>query len=213
MPSPVIRPAEPRDADVLGWACVTAARSQLRRGWFEIVLRRDEAFCVEFAKYLTLAKARAWWHWSLFHVAEVNGAVASALCGFGDEKLYYASGDAMAEAADRMGIPQSEQEQFWPRGSFIASATTSENGAWTIENVATLPEYRGTGVTQALLEAELDVARAAGFKRAQISFFIGNDRAEKAYARAGFTFAEEKHAPDFEAALGVPGTRRFVRDI
>lgn len=211
--SVIIRPATPADADFLGWACVAAARSQLKRGWFEIVLQREEAYCVEFAKYLTLAKARSWWHWSLFQVAEVDGVVASAMCGFGDESVYYASRDAMSEAADRMGIPKSEQEQFWPRGAFIVSAATSENGAWTIENVATKPEFRGTGLTTALMQVELGAARAAGFKRAQISIFVGNDAAEKNYAKSGFKFAEEKHAPDFEAALGIPGTRRFVRDL
>ncbi|HEY8950107.1 MAG TPA: GNAT family N-acetyltransferase [Rhizomicrobium sp.] len=209
----VIRPARPDDADFLGWACVAAAHSQLERGWFEIVLKREEAYCVEFAKHLTLAKARSWWHWSLFHVAEVDGVLASAMCGFGDESVYYASRDAMAEAADRMGIPKPEQERFWPRGAFIVSAATSEDDAWTIENVATKPEFRGTGLTYALMQVELGAARAAGFKRAQISIFVGNDAAEKNYAKSGFKFAEEKHAPDFEAALGIPGTRRFVRDL
>jgi ribosomal protein S18 acetylase RimI-like enzyme len=208
-----IRPATPNDAPFLGWACVMAARSQLERGWFEIVLQRDEAFCVEFATCLTLAKARSWWHWSLFHVAEVDGVLASAMCGFGDESVYYVSHEAMAEAGDKMGIPKSEQAQFWPRGKFIVSPATGEDGAWTIENVATKPEFRGSGVTSALLEAELGVARTAGFKRAQISFFVGNDRAEKTYAKAGFRFAEEKHAPDFEAALGIPGVRRFARNL
>ena len=213
MSSFVIRPARPDDAGFLGWACVEAARSQLARGWFEIVLRRDSGYCAEFAKHLTLAKARSWWHWSLFLVAEVDGIVGSAMCGFGDPSVYYASSDAMAEAGDRMGIPKAEQEQFWPRGAFIVSATTSEDGAWTIENVATKPEYRGSGVTHALLEAELDVARAAGFRRAQISILIGNDRAEKAYMKAGFTFAEEKRAAEFQAAIGVPGLRRLARDL
>jgi len=208
-----IRPATPNDAPFLGWASVMAARSQLERGWFEIVLQRDEAFCVEFATCLTLAKARSWWHWSLFHVAEVDGVLASAMCGFGDESVYYVSHEAMAEAGDKMGIPKSEQAQFWPRGKFILSPATGEDGAWTIENVATKPEFRGSGVTSALLEAELGVARTAGFKRAQISFFVGNDRAEKTYAKAGFRFAEEKHAPDFEAALGIPGVRRFARNL
>ena len=208
-----IRPATPNDAPFLGWASVMAARSQLERGWFEIVLQRDEAFCVEFATCLTLAKARSWWHWSLFHVAEVDGVLASAMCGFGDESVYYVSHEAMAEAGDKMGIPKSEQAQFWPRGKFIVSPATGEDGAWTIENVATKPEFRGSGVTSALLEAELGIARTAGFKRAQISFFVGNDRAEKTYAKAGFRFAEEKHAPDFEAALGIPGVRRFARNL
>ena len=208
-----IRPATPNDAPFLGWACFEAARSQLNRGWFEIVLQRDEAFCIQFATYLTLAKAVSWWHWSLFHVAEVDGVLASAMCGFGDDSVYRESHAAMAEAGDKMGIPKSEQAQFWPRGKFIVSPATGEDGAWTIENVATKPEFRGSGVTSALLEAELGVARTAGFKRAQISFFVGNDRAEKTYAKAGFRFAEEKHAPDFEAALGIPGVRRFARNL
>jgi ribosomal protein S18 acetylase RimI-like enzyme len=210
----IVRPAEPRDAELLGWACVAAARSQLKRGWFEIVLRRDDdAYVIEFAKYLVLAESVSWWHWSLFHVAEVDGVPASAMCGFGDESVYHASSAAMAEAADRMGISKEEQAQFWPRGAFIVSPSTSERGAWTIENVGTKPEFRGMGVAQALLEKELEIARKYGFKRAQISFFMGNTPAERAYAKAGFVFAEEKRAPDFEAAMGIPGIKRFARDI
>jgi ribosomal protein S18 acetylase RimI-like enzyme len=209
----LIRPATRDDAPFLGWACVAASRSQLERGWFEIVLQEDEAFCVQYATYLTLAKAVSWWHWSLFRVAEVDGKVVSAMCGFGDESVYYGSRAAMAEAGDKMGVPKSEQERYWPRGAFIVSPSTSEDDAWTIENVATAPDARGKGITLQLLEAELGIARAAGFKRAQISFFVGNDRAEKTYAKAGFVFAEEKHAPDFEAALGIPGVRRFTRDL
>ena len=210
----VLRAAEPKDAEFLGWACVAAARSQLKRGWFEIVLQTDdEAYLVQFATCLVLAKARSWWHWSLFQVAEVDGVLASAMCGFGDESVYHVSSDAMAEAADKMRIPKNEQAQFWTRGRFIVSPSTSERGAWTIENVGTAPQFRGTGVTHALLEKELDVARAAGFKRAQISFFMGNTPAERAYTKAGFVFAEEKRAADFEAALGIPGIKRFARDL
>ena len=208
----IIRPAAPRDAEGLGWASVAAARSHLTRGWFEIVLQRDEAFLVEFAKYLALAKARSWWHWSTFRVAEVDGVAASAMCGFGDASFYQASGAAMAEASDRMGIDKGEQAQFWPRGAFIVSASTSEPGAWTIENVATLPQYRRRGLVQALLANELTVSRRAGFERAQISVFIGNTNAERAYEKAGFKFAEEKRTAEFESALGSPGTRRLARN-
>jgi GNAT superfamily N-acetyltransferase len=208
-----LRPAEPRDAEFLGWVCVAASRSQLTRGWFDIVLERDNAFVLEFAKYLVLAKAVSWWHWSLFQVAEVDGELASGMCGFGDESVYTASRAAMAEASGIMGIDEAGQAQQWPRGSFIKSTVSGEDGAWTIENVATIAKFRGSGVTQALLAKEIDVARAAGFKRAQISFFIGNAPAMRAYAKAGFTYAEEKRAAKFEAAMGTPGVTRFARDI
>lgn len=208
-----LRQAQPRDAEFLGWACVMAARSQMKRGWFDIVLQRDEAFVVEYAKYLTLAQARSWWHWSLFEVAEIDGVLAAAMCGFGDDAVYYASRAAMAEASDKMGLSKEEHARLWPRGTFIISTATGEDDAWTIENVATKPQFRGTGISHALVEKELDIARAAGFKRAQVSFFMGNTRAERLYAKSGFTFAEEKRSADFEAAMGTPGTIRLARDL
>ena len=208
-----VRSATPEDAPLLGWACFQASRSQLARGWFDIVLRRDEAFCLEFCRLLVLAKARSWWHWSLFQVAEMDGVGAAALCGFGDEAVYYRSSEAMAEASGKMGIGKEEQAQLWPRGAFIVSPATSEPGAWTIENAAVKPEFRGHGAIEALLEREVKIARQVGFRRMQISIFMGNTAAERAYNKAGFVFAEEKRAKDFEAALGIPGVQRLVRDI
>jgi GNAT superfamily N-acetyltransferase len=208
-----VRAAGPEDAEFLGWAIYEAARGHLARGWFDIVLQQDRAFCLEFCRRLTVAAARSWWHWSLFSVAKVDGAPASALCGFGDESVYRASGEAMREASDAMGISAAEQAQLWPRGAFILSCTTAEPGAWTIENVATVKKHRGAGVTQALIDHELERARRAGFKRAQISFLIGNEPAERAYRKAGFIFAEERRAPEFEAAMGAPGLRRLAQDI
>lgn len=210
---PTLRAARPEDAAFLGWASYEAARGHLKRGWFDIVLQRGPAFCIEFARRLTIAKARSWWHWSLFSVAEADGAPVSAMCGFGKESVYRASGEAMREAGDGMRIDPAEQAQFWPRGAFIVSCATSEPGAWTVENVATAPEHRGSGITEKLLLYEFKRAHDAGFRRAQISFLIGNEPAEHAYRKAGFEFAEDKTSPDFEAAIGAPGLRRMARDI
>ncbi len=49
--------------------------------------------------------------------------------------------------------------------------------------------------------------------RASISFLIGNEPAERAYAKCGFHLAEEKRDPQFEAFSGAPGFRRFTRAI
>ena len=82
-----------------------------------------------------------------------------------------------------------------------------------IEHVATDPAYGGRGLVQALLAHALDGGRAAGFARATISFLIGNQPAERGYARAGFVFAEEKRDPAFEAIIGAPGFRMFARTM
>lgn len=213
MSAPVIRNATQGDGDFLAWTIFTASRGHLPRGWFDIILEKPVPYCLEFCKRLVLADAVSWWHSSLFRIAEIAGEPAGALCGFLDESVYARSSEAMREAATGIGMTREELHALWPRGSFIMSTVTGEDGAWTVENVAVKPAYRGRGVTGALLDDAFAVARAAGARRAQISFLIGNEPAERAYARAGFVFAEEKRAPEFQAGMGVPGVRRFARDI
>jgi len=82
-----------------------------------------------------------------------------------------------------------------------------------IEHVETDPAYRGRGLVQSLIAHALEKGRAAGFARATISFLIGNEPAERAYAKAGFVLAEEKRDPAFEAIIGAPGFRMFAREI
>ena len=82
-----------------------------------------------------------------------------------------------------------------------------------IEHVATDPAYRGRGLVQSLIAHALDKGQAAGFSRATISFLIGNEPAERAYAKAGFVFAEEKRDPTFETIIGAPGFRMFAREM
>ncbi len=211
--TPSIRAARPADADFLAWVILAAQRGHLARGWFDVVLARPEPFCLAYIRELTLSEVRSWCHHSLFHVAEIDGRPVSALCGFRGSEVYERSGEAMQQASRTMGLDRAEHEKLWPRGAFILSCTTSEAGAWTIENVATLPDYRGRGVTDALLRHALACARKAGAARAQISFLIGNIKAERAYAKAGFEFAEEKRSSEFQAAMSTPGLRRMSRDL
>jgi ribosomal protein S18 acetylase RimI-like enzyme len=208
------RPATPEDAEFIGWAQVMAARGHLPRGWFDIVLQRDEAFCIAYAAKLATAKARSWWHYSFVTIAEMDGVAAAAACTYPDDAPYMVSGEAMAEAADAMGLSKAEQAQLWPRGAFILTATSGEDHCWTVENVATKEGYRGRGVAAALIRHMFDgMRRAGGPKRVQISFLIGNEPAERSYRSCGFVFAEDKTAKEFEAAMGVPGLRRLARDL
>ena len=103
---------------------------------------------------------------------------------------------------------------MWQRGVYLFTCVMEANDdLWTIENVATLATHRGRGLAGMLIEHALDEGRQSGFAQAQITFLIDNDPAERAYAKAGFEFAEEKRSPAFAAAVGAPGLRRFVRSL
>jgi translation initiation factor 4G len=144
-----------------------------------------------------------------------GGRAAAALSAFGSRD-YEGSEAALEEATAPLGWSKDDLAAVWTRGAYVFSCTMggqSEGEAWTIENVATAPEFRGRGLAGQLIAAALERGREAGFAAAQISFLIGNDPAERAYAKAGFRQAEERRHPDFAAAVGAPGLKRFTRAL
>ena len=210
-----IRPATTADAPFLAWVILTAARSHLPRGWFDIVLDRPERDCLEFLTRLAVTEARSWWHYSRFYVAEVDGAAAAALCAFHGDDPYVQSGAAMAEVVTGYGGSATfDLDAIWARGSYIFTCTFEPAGdVWTIENVATLPQYRKRGLAGELIKHVLPEGKRLGRHEAQITFLIGNDAAAHAYANAGFEFFGEKRSPEFEAATGSPGLCRYVKRL
>jgi len=210
----IVREARKEDADFLAWAILTATRSHLEKGWFDAVLHGPDSARLDYLRRLTLTSARSWWHYSRFLVAEADGVPAAALSAFRAGDAYPLSQQAMTEVAQELAWGEGEQASMWQRGGYIFTCTLeTDDNMWAIENIATLPGYRGRGLVGLLLERALADGRRSGARQAQITFMIGNDAAERAYAKAGFRFKDEKRNPDFEAASGAPGLRRCVRDF
>lgn len=211
---PVIRPARREDAGFIARNILPSQRGPRPRGWFDIALGWPEPQCVAFVERIAVATQKSWWHVSNFIVAEVDGEPAASLCALPAAGTAVAARAAIAEVAGQIGLSESELAAIFRRGAYSSNCwVQGGEGEWLIEHVATLPAYRGCGLVQTLIAHALDQGSAAGFSRASISFVIGNDAAERSYARAGFVFAEEKRDPDFEALTGAPGFRRFVRAI
>ena len=212
--SAIIRSARPGDADFLAWTILAAGRAHLPRGWYDIALGLPHAECLVFLRHLVMTATPSWWRYDRFIVAELDGAPVAALCAFGAAD-YAGSEAAMAEAGREMGWTEAALAGVWTRGAYVFTCSVGEAGTdvWTVENVATAPAHRGQGLAGALLDEAMDRGRAAGFHKAQISFVIGNGPAERAYAKAGFALVNENRHPDFEAATGSPGLRRFTRAL
>jgi ribosomal protein S18 acetylase RimI-like enzyme len=212
--TPVIRRAGPEDADFIAWTILTAQRGHRPRGWFDIALDRPEPECLALVRSIALTPSRSWWHTSQFWIAEVDGIAAAALCALRVGGTPADARSAIAEAANAAGLDATEQSAIWRRGAYARACwIAGDDGNWLIEHVAARPSHRGRGLVQALLEHALAAGKHAGCKRASIVFYIGNEAAERCYARAGFAFAAEKRDPEFEARTGAPGFRRFERDL
>jgi translation initiation factor 4G len=209
-----IRSARPDDAEFIAKTILSSMRGHRPRGWFDIALGLPEAECLAFAARIAVARTVSIWHVSNFLVAEVDGRSAAALCALPVAGSGLAGWRALEEVARKKGLGASELEAIRQRGAYLRSCWfAGDEGDWLIEHVAAEPAHRGRGLVQALIARALEAGRAAGFSRASIPFLIGNEAAERCYARAGFAFADEKHDAGFEALIGAPGFRRFVRAI
>jgi ribosomal protein S18 acetylase RimI-like enzyme len=211
---PVIRCALPQDSGFIARNILAAQRGHLPRGWFDIALDRPEAECLAFVEQIATAQSQSWWHTSQFIIAEIEGKPAAALCAMPAAGTIAAARAAIEEVADKTGLNGAELAAIFRRGAYAAGCwVQGGDGDWLVEHVATLTAHRGRRLVQALIGHALAAGKAAGFKRASISFLIGNEAAERCYAKAGFAFADEKRDQAFEALTGAPGFRRFERAI
>lgn len=210
----VIRRATVDDADFIAWTILTAQRGHRPRGWFDIALGGSEPERLAFVRQIATGPAMSWWHFLYFWIAEIDGAPAAALCALPAGGTVAAARDALETTMRAVGMAAVDQAAIMQRGGYAGACwMPGDADDWLIEHVATRSAYRGQGLTSALLAHALGEGRHVGHTSASIVFYIGNDAAERCYAKAGFSFAEEKRDPYFEALTGAPGFRRFARAI
>lgn len=210
-----IRPATSDDVDFIAWVMLTAARSHLERGFWDITLNRKQDDCLPFLRELARTETSSWGHYSRFIVAELDGQPAAALCGYDPvEAGTPVLAKAIDEAAKQVGWSDHDVSEIWGRFAPVGTCFSDDaEGAWIIESVATLPSHRRRGLVNRLLGDELEAGRAKGHRLAQISVLIGNTPAQRAYEKIGFMPDKEKRHPDFEATVGEPGMIRLLRPL
>jgi GNAT superfamily N-acetyltransferase len=212
--SPEIRRGRPDDADFIARTVLLSLRGPRPRGWFDIALDRSEPQVLDFLSKLAVARPRSWYHVSQYWIAEVDGERAAALCAMPSRDTRDTMRAAIEEVARDEGMSAADLAAMFSRGAYARDCWIQGGEPdWLIEHVASVPAYRGRGLMQALIAHALSAGREAGFTSASITFVIGNEAAERCYAKAGFSFAEEKRDAAFEALTGAPGYRRFARAI
>jgi ribosomal protein S18 acetylase RimI-like enzyme len=153
-------------------------------------------------------------HHSCYLIAETEGMPVSGLGGYDPNVLGY---DALQQALPEVfrnsgNVPLAGMEPESPP-RITACIPPALEGAWVIDSVATLPDFRRRGIASRLLDSILTVGRRKGFRQAQISVYIGNTPAQRAYEKHGFRLLDEWRDPYFEREIGSPGIARLVCDL
>lgn len=199
----------------IAWVELAAARSHLERGMWDLYLDQPEADVLRYIESMASTEARHFAHHTNFIVAEVDGWPAAALSGYFEAvttlPMFLAG---MDETNRKLGVTAEQNQAGWGRAGSITNCNIEHiPDTWIIEWVATAPEFRRRGLVDALLAEILDLGRKRGASTSDIGVLIGNDRAQRAYEKAGFTVVAEVRNAEFEAAYGCPGTRLLRRAI
>jgi ribosomal protein S18 acetylase RimI-like enzyme len=126
-------------------------------------------------------------------------------------------GPVLAEVAGSAGIDLADPEYGRRLGVMLSGFVSDHDGPpgprWVIENVATKPEFRRRGLVDALIHQLLGHGRERGFEHAQIGVYLDNERARRAYLKAGFEVVAESRSADWQRDLGCPGTELLLQAL
>jgi len=209
-----IRSARPDDAPFLAWVILIAGRAHVQRGIWEVVLGGTEKEDLAFLQLLTITQTIHLFHYSCFLIAEVGGRPVAGLGGYDPKSLGYPTlRKAIKEVAYKIGFSGPDSEAMKRSQKVLSCIPEDVEGAWVVDSVATVPEFRRQGITSKLLERMLEKGRGQGFRQAQINIYIGNIPAQRLYEKHGFQVIDEKRHPDFEKEIGSPGMARLLRDL
>jgi ribosomal protein S18 acetylase RimI-like enzyme len=210
--STLIRKGREDDAEFLGWVMLAASRGQVPRGIWEYLFEWPGDKAQEFCRRICTSEKRHWNHYEMFYIAEVDGQPAAALCGA--DPVVNGLGafqPVLMEVAGELGLDMDDADLLTQRTNAVMGITPEYvEGAWLVENVACLPQFRRQGVVDQLLKHALDQGREQGFRAGQLTVFIDNIPAIAAYQRVGFELDIELRNAEIERDLGFPGVFRML---
>ena len=209
-----IRNASENDARFIAWLILTAGRAHVTRGIWEVVLDLPEENCLSFLKLVSVTKIPHLFHHSCYLLAEAEGAPVSGLGGYDpDTHGYQQLMEALPEVFKKLGKSPTKELASGEPPRITESIPPSVPGAWTIDSVATISAFRRRGIVDKLLDNVLELGRGKGYKQAQISIYMGNIAAKRAYEKHGFKLLDEWPDPYFQREIGSPGMARMICDL
>lgn len=201
-----IRTATIEDADFIAWAILESSRAGKKEGIFDRIFAPSNDLA-QTLKMLITNDIKTICHYSNFLLAEIDGELAGALCGYDGYKL---SWDTMGQALESMGCQGDYRERI---SSYFICEPSVEKNTIVLNFMITKEKFRGLGVVKELVKKVLLTARLKGFRRAQTSIEIGSIETQLAYEKMGFTAKEEKRSNYYLEEFGRPGITSYVVEL
>lgn len=180
------RAARESDAPALATLVSMAAQAHYSASGYELTLgglpdhQRAQIAC------LAMAPSPSWFHHSHFLIAEAGGNVIACAAGF---ERHEADSHIPAALAEIGWTPEAIDALGQKLLAMFDGFPEEPTGYWTIDHVATLPDFRRQGIAARLIHRILAKGRAAGFSHAKLEVFRGNP-AIQLYESLGFRITD-----------------------
>ena len=201
-----IRTAKATDAEFIAWAILESSRAGKKQGVFDRIFSPSDDLNKTLEALVT-NEIKTLCHYSNFLIAEVDGELAGALCGYDGYKV---SWDTMSQALEGMGCQGDYKERI---SGYLMCDPSVEKNTLVLDFMITKEKFRGLGVVKELVKKVLLNARLKGFRRAQTGIEIGSVETQLAYEKMGFEAKEEKKSDYYLEEYGRPGITSYVVEL
>jgi len=201
-----IRTAKVEDASFITWAILESSRAGKKKGIFDLIFS-PSGNVEKTLEALVVHDIKTVCHYSNFLIAEVDGKVAGALCGYDGFRL---SWESMSEALESMGCQGDYKERI---AAYLMCEPEVEKNTLILDFMITKDEFRGLGVVKELVKKVLLNARLKGFRKAQTNIEIGSIETQMAYEKMGFSAKEEKKSDYYLEEFGRLGIAKYVMEL
>jgi ribosomal protein S18 acetylase RimI-like enzyme len=215
----LVRKAQPTDCRFLAQVMYDSMVPGVGHGVFDFALEGTGVDPLTFHETLLRVGANNWGPLGSFFVLDTSdqpqaGAMGAFLSEVAD--LRPLTGQGFKVVSEALGWSQVVGREFLRKyitlfGAFGNAPQLAQPAQYVLEYVAIHPELRGMGLFGELLREHTKCARSLGCRTIGITTMSGNERALRAYLKAGF---REHTRYGSEYYRGVfPGLARLVKDI
>jgi ribosomal protein S18 acetylase RimI-like enzyme len=207
--------ATPDHSPFLARVILSASRSHLDRGPFDIALGLETEDLLDVLEWMSLSDFIGNCHFSRFVVAEMSGEPVGALSAYDPgESGLFPLGAALSDAYSALGYDEEKLPSVLRCLEVVQRCLPpAQPGTWIVEWVAVENAFRRQGIVGHLLQQALGSGVRRSLLRSQVSTYVGNHAAIGAYEKVDFRIDRERRDPDFEALLGVPGMVTMLRQL
>jgi GNAT superfamily N-acetyltransferase len=208
-----IRRATAADLPFVAWCNFEASSPAPGFCYWDPLLEGLGTETMTFIKMMFQCDGLAWGRVNDFFVVQDGSELIAGASGFHMNPNDYRPLrlECLPNMAERLGWSELARSTFLQRYEAVWSdpkdVTLEPHAPWIVECFAVVPERRGQGVAQLLLDAICAEGANLGHSHAGISVTAGNDPAERAYGKAGFKMYISYGADYFDDAF--PGTIKY----